>query len=327
MIRLRPQVPREDLMRLMQFRPWHTHAKIAFFVAIMVALGAIAWTTPVTEVKWAAYVGLGYMQMSMVTFMHDATHNILFEPRWENWAFGIIAMIPLLASFVAFKEDHLEHHRYNRSYQDPDSFTMGKRRPLDFVVFYVYFAASAVLSFLHFNLLYPIAKFNRRNWGIHIFETLLKVVVYAILLSFAQRHGVLGKTLQVWLWPVLFFSLFNSMRFIAEHYETPWNEGKLTGTRTVISNPVHSWFWNNINWHIGHHVFPRIPYYNLIKLHKMIEPDIDGLGALVDKSYVAVFLNALRRGPESEPRLAEFLSQRGRVRKRAEVLSRRASAA
>src|SRR3546814_20526383 len=62
--------------------------------------------------------------------------------------------------------------------------------------------------------------------------------------------------------PVLCFSFFNAMRFISEHYETPWNEGKLTGTRTVISNPVHSWFWNTINWHIGHHVFPRVPCYN-----------------------------------------------------------------
>src|SRR3546814_20974591 len=95
------------------------------------------------------------------------------------------------------------------------------------------------------------------------------------------------------------------MRFISEHYETPWNEGKLTGTRTVISNPVHSWFWNNINWHIGHHVFPRVPCYNLVELHKLIEPDIDGLGALVDKSYVAVFAKALWRGTEYEQRLAE----------------------
>src|SRR3546814_18260862 len=85
--------------------------------------------------------------------------------------------------------------------------------------------------------------------------------------------------------PVLCFSFFNAMRFISEHYETPWNEGKLTGTRTVISNPVHSWFWNNINWHIGHHVFPRVHCYNLVELHKLIEPDNDGLGRLVDKGF------------------------------------------
>src|SRR3546814_7015042 len=91
------------LMRLMQFRPYHTHAKILLFISIMIGLGAIAWTSDSAWVRWMAYIGLGYMQMGMVTFMHDATHNVLFEPRWENWAFGIIAMTPLPASFVAFK--------------------------------------------------------------------------------------------------------------------------------------------------------------------------------------------------------------------------------
>src|SRR3546814_19879669 len=88
MTRLRPQVPREDLMRLMQFRPYHTHAKILLFIAIMIGLGAIAWTSDSAWVRWMAYIGLGYMQMGMVTFMHEATHKVLFEQRWENWALG-----------------------------------------------------------------------------------------------------------------------------------------------------------------------------------------------------------------------------------------------
>src|SRR3546814_18370223 len=91
---------------------------------------------------------------------------------------------------------------------------MGKRGPLDFVLFYGYIAASALLSFLHFNLLYPIGKFNRRNWAIHIGETLFKIVVYSVLLTWAYRHGVLDKTLALVLCPVLCFSFFNAMRFI-----------------------------------------------------------------------------------------------------------------
>src|SRR3546814_2116301 len=63
MTRLRPQVPREDLMRLMQFRPYHTHAKILLFISIMIGLGAIAWTSDSAWVRWMAYIGLGYMQM------------------------------------------------------------------------------------------------------------------------------------------------------------------------------------------------------------------------------------------------------------------------
>jgi len=306
----RPELARADLLPLMQFRPFSTSIKILLFVALMVALGALSWFTHSQLIDWLAYIALGYLWMSMVTFMHEATHDTLFERKWQNWAFGIVTMIPLMASFVSFKEDHLEHHRYNRSSKDPDAFTMGRRGIGDFIVFYLYFVAGAVLSFLHFNLLYPIKYFSGRNWTIHVFETALKSLCYLALILWAQAHGVLAQVLELWLIPVFFFSIFNSVRFIAEHYETPWAQGKLTGTRTIISNPLHSFFWNNINYHIGHHVYPRVPCYNLVKLHAMIEPDIAAMGAIVDSSYVAVSWNALRRGPESESKLAQALARR-----------------
>ena len=131
-----------------------------------------------------------------------------------------------------------------------------------------------------------------------------------LVLDAAAAHGVLGKTLALWLWPIFFFSLFNSMRFIAEHYGTPWDAGQMAGTRTVTSNPVHSFFWNNINWHIGHHVYPNVPWYNLVELHRLLEKQIAVSGALIDKSYVAVLLNAIRGGPETEERLARSLGSR-----------------
>jgi fatty acid desaturase len=129
-------------------------------------------------------------------------------------------------------------------------------------------------------------------------------------LAWAWNNGILAKTLEVWLIPVYIFSVFNSIRFIAEHYETPWNEGQLVGSRTIISNPVHSFFWNNINWHIGHHVYPAIPWYNLVKLHKLMEPTIEAKGAIVDKSYMSVFFKALLHGPETEGRTKAAIEKR-----------------
>ena len=159
-------------------------------------------------------------------------------------------------------------------------------------------------------IIYPFQRFNVRKWAIHLFETLLKIACYWALLVWAQKHGVLGKTLEVWLVPVFIFSLFNSIRFIAEHYETPWNQGQLLGSRTVTSNPLHSFFWNNINWHIGHHIYPSVPWYNLIELHDLMKPAIAAEGAIVEKSYTGVFLRALVRGPESEQRLERVLEKR-----------------
>ncbi len=105
--------------------------------------------------------------------------------------------------------------------------------------------------------------------------------------------------LSVWLIPIAFFSIFNSMRFIAEHYDTPWDSGQLSGTRTVISNRAHSFFWNNINYHIGHHVYPAVPWYNLPRLHEAMLPTIERAGARVDRSYLAVFWEACVTGPET----------------------------
>src|SRR3546814_9637197 len=87
-------------------------------------------------------------------------------------------MIPIFASFIAFKTDHLEHHRYNRSPRDPDAFMMGRRRLPDFLVFYAYLAIGGVPSLIHFNFISPLTRFTRRQWAIHLFETALKAAVY-----------------------------------------------------------------------------------------------------------------------------------------------------
>ncbi len=300
----------EQLQSLTGFRPVMTTAKILLFFALLATVTALAWQSQSELTDWLAYAAAGYLWMSIVTFMHEATHNILFEAKWKNWAFGVVTMIPLMVSYIAFKEDHLEHHRYNRSPKDPDAFTMGKRGVLDFVAFYAYVAFGALLTFLHFNLIYPIKYFTARQWAVHLGEAVLKVGCVWALVTWAKQQGMLDEVLEVWLVPVFFFSLLNSMRFIAEHYETPWDQGKLAGTRTVISNRVNSFFWNNINWHIGHHLYPRVPAYNLVKLHALIEPDIAAAGAIVDKSYSMVFAKALLRGPETRERLERALQQR-----------------
>lgn len=304
------QIARSDLDALREFRLLPNLTKIPLFTGLMVLGTWVAWKSYDPWVLVPVYIALGYLWMSMVTFMHDALHHTLFRSKAANWAFGILCMLPIFATFVGFREDHIEHHRHNRSPKDPDAFTMGKRGVADFVLFYAYALIGGVLSFIHFNFIYPFQKFGPKLWAIQLFEIALKATVYTLVLSWAASIGMLGKALEVWLYPVLVLSLLNSMRFIAEHYGAPWDQGQMAGTRTVTSNPVHSFFWNNINWHIGHHVYPTVPWYNLQKLHKLLEPQIKASGAPVDKSYLAVYWEALRRGPESPEQLAKALAER-----------------
>ena len=40
------------------------------------------------------------------------------------------------------------------------------------------------------------------------------------------------------------------------------------------------YFWNSVNWHIGHHVYPAVPWYNLEELHELMQPAIEAKGAI-----------------------------------------------
>ena len=42
-------------------------------------------------------------------------------------------------------------------------------------------------------------------------------------------------------------------------------------TRTVILNPFFSFLYTNMEYHIEHHIFPKIPFHNLKKLHNVIK--------------------------------------------------------
>lgn len=42
-------------------------------------------------------------------------------------------------------------------------------------------------------------------------------------------------------------------------------------TRTWVTNPLFRFMYMNMNYHIEHHMFPLVPFYNLPKLHEMIK--------------------------------------------------------
>ncbi|MGZ3686712.1 MAG: fatty acid desaturase family protein [Bdellovibrionota bacterium] len=287
-----------DLKPLYQHRLL-PNAKIPLFYALWLGLGVIAWNSTNPFLTWSCYAAMGFMQMGIVTFMHECTHSILFKARWKNTVFGMFAMIPFLISYMSFREDHLVHHRYNRSPKDPDAVFYGKRGVLDFLMFYGYCFFGVPLSLAQFGAIYAVTSLKGTKALLHWGEMIAHAVIAYFVLSWANNQGILAPVLKVWLYPFLFFGLFNSMRFIAEHYGTPYNAGQLAGTRTITSNPLTSFFWNNINWHIGHHVYPAVPWYNLQKLHQLMLADIKKANAHVDKSYVAIFVDAIFHGPES----------------------------
>ena len=65
-------------------------------------------------------------------------------------------------------------------------------------------------------------------------------------------------------------------------------------TRTVMMNPVSRFLYLNMNYHIEHHMFPLVPYYNLPQLHAEIKYDLPEPSPSIWAAY-AELLPVLRR--------------------------------
>jgi fatty acid desaturase len=52
----------------------------------------------------------------------------------------------------------------------------------------------------------------------------------------------------------------------------------------------------NINYHLEHHLFPAVPWYNLPKLHRLLEPEYRRAGASSYRSYSAFFYDSIKAG-------------------------------
>jgi fatty acid desaturase len=45
-------------------------------------------------------------------------------------------------------------------------------------------------------------------------------------------------------------------------------------SRTVLLNPIISFFYWNMNYHVEHHMYPGVPCYHLPRLRKLLDADL-----------------------------------------------------
>jgi fatty acid desaturase len=51
-------------------------------------------------------------------------------------------------------------------------------------------------------------------------------------------------------------------------------QNRRLNTRTCYVNPISAFIYWNMHYHIEHHMFPMVPYYNLPALHKELLPQV-----------------------------------------------------
>ena len=269
-------------------------------VGVLFALSWIATATIMLRAdSWAVYlpgyVFVGLLIYGMTNLMHEGIHGTLFRVRWlDNW-FGLMMGAPALLPFTSYRISHQLHHRHTRTEHDPNEFAnIVENQSLLPAFFYAWLLLGMAVFAVRFPYvaLQHATPVERRRI---VFEHGILLVMLGAVLAASWWFDYVAAVAHVWLAPLAVASFQGNVRSWAEHTLTvPGNS--LTDTRTVTSNRLFSFLSINQNYHLEHHLFPGVPWYNLPKLHRILRDDFTAAGASICHSYTRFLWDALRAG-------------------------------
>jgi fatty acid desaturase len=92
-----------------------------------------------------------------------------------------------------------------------------------------------------------------------------------------------------------------NIRGMSQHTLLEHESDPILGTRSILTNPLTAFFMCNENYHLEHHLFPGVPWYNLKRLHRTLRPQLEERGAPFISSYAAFVVEfvvgSIRRSP------------------------------
>jgi len=290
-------------------RGWLAIATTWFMIAASLAVVGIYPTWWSFLIAWLL---IGGRFLALAILMHECAHYSLFKTRWLNdrcgqWLCGA----PAWQDLRRYRKHHLAHHRFAGTENDPD-ISLVSHFPISRASLARKLARDVTglsgvrriygLLLMDFGFIeYTVANNFKRIARVRSWREILHtgwVNLLPVLLAQVIVIGVLFAIGKPWLYGVWVFAYLSSFSFIvrvrsiAEHAVTGDGRDPLVNTRTTHA----SWLArvtfapHRVNYHLEHHLLMTVPYFNLPRLHRLL----DERGALAGAHRALSYSEVLR---------------------------------
>ena len=312
----RPPIDADRLRTLMERTDWRAAGDTALWFFLLVATGTAAFLSLGTWYAIPAFAAFGALYGgSADARWHENGHGTAFRTKWANDVVYNIASFMLLREPTLWRWSHFRHHS--------DTIIVGRDAEIGFprptprwkvIVAYfnlikgpqmVWVTAQHAVGRIDGTTreLVPEEDFRRVKWEARAFIAILVGVV-----AWAVSSGSIVPLLFVGLpsfygaWLVVFFGITQHAGLREDVLDHRLN------TRTVYINPVFRFLYLNMNYHVEHHIFPTVPYYNLPALHREIKAYLPSPRPSMFAAYRELFhaLRQQRRDPSWELPVPDF---------------------
>jgi beta-carotene hydroxylase len=279
------EIPVDALRELHQKRPL-LHALIALANVAVLILSGWAIVSFDRWYFWLPFAFLaGFAVFDFTVLLHEVVHRAVLreasEPGYR--ALGLLYAIPSGISASQFTRWHLDHHAGLGSFEeDPKRHYLSPKinaRWLKFLyftpaLFPIYFRAAAKETAAYEPELR--ARIARERLGTIVFQLSVLAAIWWIGGGFVAW--------KLYIVPIfLVFPIAFALNRLGQHYDIdPEDPAKWS---TLVKG---SWFWDSIfifsNYHLEHHYFPGVPFYNLPRLQKLLGSFYESRG-MIPRGY------------------------------------------
>lgn len=274
-----------DVAPLYELDNWHAPLALLFDFAVIaaafLATRALGWA-----VYPVAILIIGSRQRALSTIVHEAAHGTLCRSRALA---GLLATVfsgfPLLSTLKAYKSSHLAGHHgcFGAPNLDPDYqymvskgvYDIRDERRLTWEIIVKPFLLLNVPSYLMYVI--RARSFSVGNHAVAR-EHFALCAYWIIIVGCALRFGQGWNLLLFWIIPLLTtFQVIGWFIELAEHSPLMRNGINLHMTRNRNSSLVELFLtgMHAESYHLAHHLWPRVPFWNMAKLHRVLLRDPD----------------------------------------------------
>jgi beta-carotene hydroxylase len=198
------------------------------------------------------------------TVIHDACHQSAHRNRVVNAILGHVSALMLVFAFPVFTRVHLQHHAHvNDPENDPDH----------------YVSTGGPLWLLPVRFLYhEVFFFQRQLWRKNeLLEWFLSRLFVAVIFYISVQYHFLGYILNFWFIPSAVIGLTLGLFFDYLPHR-PHEERDRWKNARVYPNRILNLLIMGQNYHLIHHLWPSIPWYNYQPTYYMMKPLLDEKG-------------------------------------------------
>jgi fatty acid desaturase len=206
-------------------------------------------------------------------FAHEGIHLSLAKNKHASMVIGVLVSGISLFPAMGYGLTHWNHHRYTNQESDPDTRIYPRYRTFWTRFFFGRLTANrgyirncVALVFgrgVGMNYRLPFTDGEQRFFAALTLANMATwLCIYAALTWIDPVASVLGAIL-----PLLISIPVTGLRIYLEHNGT--GAGVFRDTRSYVA-PLYTFLMHGNNMHLEHHMYPKVPCYNLPKVHRFL---------------------------------------------------------